>query len=224
MTEPHQDAVPRRRFIGPIVLVLGITLVTGAVHGRFMQRWGPAPDLLAAARHLDTFPQQMGDWQLLKKEPMDESTVQMLSCAGYVNNRYQNRKTGDEVGIAIMLGPSGPISVHTPEVCYSSRAYAIQEPRQSISLSGRDGRPHTFWSLLFRTNTPSTDRLRVCYAWRGEEAWEASSNPRFEFAGRPFLFKLQIASLVPSDQADASHNPCADFLSAMLLSGWRISG
>ncbi len=223
MSDTNQNSVTRRRHLGLIVLLLAITLVTGAVHGRLTQRWGPVPDLLAAARHLESFPQQFGDWQLLKMEPIDESTIQMLSCAGYVNRQYVNRKTGQTVSVAIMLGPSGPISVHTPEVCYSSRAYSIKDPRKPISISDSEGQSHTFWNLSFRTNTPSTEQLRVYYAWYGKRGWEASTSPRFEFAGRALLFKLQIASLgpaVPRDQQD----PCAEFLAAMLRSGWSVSG
>jgi hypothetical protein len=223
MSDADQDLMPHRRHLGLIVVLLAITLVTGAIHGRLTQRWGPRPDLLATASHLESFPQEFGDWQLLKKEPIDDSTVQMLSCAGYVNRQYVNRKTGENISLAIMLGPSGPISVHTPEVCYSSRAYSIRDARKPVSISDSDGHNHSFWNISFRANTPSTEELRVYYAWYGKRGWEASKWPRFEFAGRPLLFKLQIASLGPAvlrDQEDA----CAKFLTAMLRSGWSVNG
>lgn len=215
----------RRRYVGLLTVLLSITLLTGALHGRLTQRWGPVPDLAAAAEHLNSFPREFGDWQLLNMTPMEESTVQMLECAGYVNRQYVNRKTGETVSLAIMLGPSGPIAVHTPEVCYSSRAYSIQEPRKSISLTDSKGQVHSFWSLAFRANTLSADQLRVCYAWCENGLWEASKSPRFQFAGRPLLFKLQIAGLMPTSLSGSTatrRNPCEDFLAAMLHSGWSL--
>src|SRR5262249_41179294 len=158
------------------------------------QRWGPVPDLVAAAKHLKDFPKQIGDWQLLSEQTIEESTVQMLSCAGYANRQYVNRKTGQTVWLAGMLGPGGPFSVANPEICYSSRAYQIQDARTAISLTDSAERTHTFWSVFFRGMTPSTDQLHVCYAWYGKSSWEASTSPRFEFAGAPLLFKLQIAA------------------------------
>ena len=149
--------------------------------------------------------------------------MRMLSCAGYVNRQYVNRKTGQTVWLAVMLGPAGPIAVHTPEVCYSSRAYQIQDPRTGISITDSREQAHTFWSVFFRGMTPSADQLHVCYAWYGKGGWEASTSPRFEFAGEPMLFKLQIAAFVPVAAQAQAADPCQAFLSAMLSSGWSVS-
>lgn len=224
MTIQHDVSVARSRHIALIALVLGITLVTGAVQGRLTQRWGPVPDMLLAVRHLEDIPKQLGDWQFLSDERIEESTVRMLSCVGYINRQYVNRKTGRTVWIAIILGSAGPVSVHTPEICYSSRAYEISESRKQVSLSDADGRTHSFWSLSFRSPNPSTDQLQVYYAWNGNGQWEASKSPRFEFAGRRSLFKLQIASLVPTATRSQAQDPCQEFLSALLRSGWIVGG
>jgi hypothetical protein len=226
MNHQRHASVSRWRYLSLTLLVVSITLVAGAVHGVMTQRWGPAPDLIAASQHLADFPKQFGNWQMLSEQPMDESTVRMLSCAGYVNRQYVNRKTGMTIWIAVMLGPSGPIAVHTPEVCYSSRDYSINEPRHQVSLVDANGRTHTFWSLSFRSDTPSTDQLRVDYAWYGygQDQWKASTSPRFEFAGKRLLFKLQIAGLTPAAAGNAVQDPCEDFLSAFLRSGWSVSG
>src|SRR5262245_53263400 len=107
---------------------VGITVATGFVHGRLTQRWGPPLDLEGASRNLEALPTTIGDWQLVREDPMPEAILQMLSCAGHVNRQYVNRHTGNTVSIAIIVGPPGPTAVHTPEICYSSRAYSIQEP------------------------------------------------------------------------------------------------
>ena len=211
------------RFIALAVIGVVITLATGFVHGRLTQRWGPKPDLQAAARTVEALPKEIGDWQLVSEEPMPASVIQTLSCAGHVNRRYVNRKSGRIVSIAIVVGPPGPISVHTPEICYSSREYSIQEPRKEVRLSDKEGKTHSFWSLMFRSNNPSMDRLKVYYAWRSGEAWIASQSPRFEFAGGRLLYKLQIAADLPARATDKIEDPCQDFLSALLHSGWTTN-
>jgi len=224
MTNPNLNPSPQGRLLLLIAAGIGITVGTGFAYGRLTQRWGPGPDLMAAARNVANLPKQIGDWQLLSEEPMDPAVIQILSCAGHVNRKYLNRQTGQTISIAIIVGPSGPTSVHTPEICYSSRAYTVTGTRKRATLSDPDGRAHSFWTLSFRSNKTSIDQLRVCYGWCADAGWTAAESPRLEFAGRRLLYKLQIASLVSQLAADKSPDPCQEFLSALLRSGWKING
>lgn len=207
-----------------VAIGVAITIAAGAVHGRLTQRWGPVPDMLAISQHLKSFPNQFGQWQLLSEEAIDERTLKMLSCTGHLHRQYVNRKSGQTVSIAIMLGPPGPISVHTPEICFSSRAYALDGPRSRVTISDREEKTNSFWSLTFRSSSPSTDRLKVYYAWRAKEVWNAAESPRFEFAGDRLLFKLQIAALTSPMSTDNAQDPCREFVSALLGSGWKVDG
>jgi Protein of unknown function (DUF3485) len=224
MPKQSNPAATRKLYAGLVAVVVGITIATGIVHGRLTQRWGPVPDLIAAAKHLDSFPKEFGDWQFVANEPMDAGTINMLSCAGYVNRQYVNRKSGQKVFIAILLGPAGPIAVHTPEVCYSSRDYEISQARRPVTLQDAHGKSHSFWTTSFNPNTPTADQLHVYYAWNGSGVWEASTSPRFEFAGKRMLYKLQLASLLPTAAQNQTNDPCQDFLSSLLRSGWIVDG
>jgi hypothetical protein len=203
---------------------VSITLATGFVHGRLTQRWGAPPDLRHSATNLKELPAEIGDWRLQNEEPLTASVLKMLSCAGYVNRQYVNRNSGETISIAIIVGPPGPTSVHTPEICYSSRAYSIQESRRELSLSDDAGRTHSFWYVPFRSENPLADELRVYYAWCADDVWVASEAPRFEFAGRPLLFKLQIACSIPSQATRESQDPCTEFLTAFLRANWKSNG
>jgi hypothetical protein len=209
------------RFLFILCLGLTMTVATGLVYGHLSQRWGAAPDLVAAGRHLESLPTQIADWELVREEPIQKNVIEILSCAGFVNRQYVNRRSGDTINIAIMVGPSGPISVHTPEVCYSSRAYSIQEPREFTAIPGEDGSEHSFWRVSFRSNNSYGDQLRVYYAWAAEDTWRASEYPRFEYAGRPILYKLQISSLVAREADAEKDDPCKAFLAEMLRSKWK---
>jgi hypothetical protein len=206
---------------------IAVTVSTGIVYGRLTQRWGPGPDLAAAAHHLNVFPTEFGDWQLLNEDTMDEPTRQILDCAGYVNRQYVNRRSGETISVAIIVGPSGPTSVHTPEICYSSRAYSIVTPRKQAVFTDRRGRSHAFWALRFLSNNVSAEQLSVYYGWTSDGTWRAPESARFEFAGRPLLYKLQIASLSPPTEAgqkNENQDACAKFLTALLDSGWDFAG
>jgi Protein of unknown function (DUF3485) len=203
---------------------VGITLGAGIVSGRLLHRWGPTPDLQAAASNLENMPLQIGDWQLQSEEQIPKIMLDVLMCAGHVNRTYVNRQSGKTVNVAIIVGPAGPTSVHTPEICYSSRARTVNGPRVREILTDPTGEPNSFWKLSFNSNSLPTDQLRVYYAWTTDGKWNAAESPRFEFVGQPLLFKIQVASQVSTLDTDATLDPCQQFLTEFLKSGWKTSG
>ena len=212
------------KFLALLALGLTITVAAGLVYGRASQRWGPAPDLAAAAKQLDGMPTEFGDWQLVKNIPMDDDAIRMLQCAGYVNRQYVNGRTGETVNVAVTLGPSGPISVHTPEICFSSQDYTPVDDRKRIELPDQLDGQQSFWKVVFQPNNGTADSMSVCYAWSAGNGWEASDHPRFEFAGQNVLYKLQIASLVAAAAVNDKQGPCERFLSDLAKSGWKVTG
>jgi Protein of unknown function (DUF3485) len=224
MRKPNFTMHGIARFLILLALGIGITGTAGLVCGRISQRWGPVPDLLAAAQHLKSFPSQFGDWQLLDETPIPDAVVQTLSCAGYVNRQYVHRQSGATVSVAVTVGPSGPISVHTPEICYSSRDFVVAGDRKRTTLMDPQGLPDSFWHVSFRPNGLSADQLRVYYAWSTGGAWTAADSPRIAFAGRPLLYKLQMSTLVATAETDTVQDPCSIFLADLLRSGWSLGG
>jgi hypothetical protein len=227
MSTPTASPALHPRFLLLVAAGIAVTVLAGVVYGRLTQRWGPVPDLVAAARQLHSFPTELGDWKLLKEDTINESVRRILNCAGDLNRQYVNRRSGDTISLAIVLGPAGPISVHTPEICYSSRAYSIATPRKQVLFTDHRGRSHAFWALTFHSNQVNADQLCVYYGWTSDGRWRAPESARFEFAGRPLLYKLQIAALAPPSQANTpsdSQDACAKFLTALLESGWDFAG
>ena len=209
---------------GSLLLMLGVavTLAGGVVHGRLSNRWGPPADLRRVGDHLATLPEMLGEWQLVEAEEMPESAVQMLECAGHVIRTYTHRHSGARVKLALIAGPPGPIAVHTPEVCYNSRDWKLEEPRLAKEIHGGNSGPHTFWAVTMQAATASGERLRVYYGWTDGHDWRAAESPRYQFARSPYLIKLQLAGAVPftvSPDAD----PCNEFLAALIRSGWKVA-
>lgn len=189
---------------------------TGAIYGYYSQRWGAPPDLQAAAKRVRELPAAIGPWQLQSEEKMADFAVQMLDCAGYVNRKYFNADTGESVHVAITVGPPGPIAVHTPEICYSARAYTFEGQRKAIEIDDPSSERNTFWNLHLRSNQPLSDGLSVYYAWNDGAGWVASESPRFEFAGSPLLYKIQLATNITSDRDSSSTDAGHRFLQALV--------
>lgn len=194
-----------------MILAIALTLVSGVIQGRMSDRWGPPPALRAAADKLKELPSQFGGWRLASTEKMSQDVVNMLECEGYLFGTYVNDQTGETVRASIMLGPSGPISVHTPEICYSSREYTIDEDRHQVPLE-IPGSKDKFWALTFRSNNLDANTLRVYYAWNANGSWTAPNDARFAFASCPFLYKIQLAGNASREVASGKDDPCYRFL------------
>lgn len=198
-------------------MLLG-TLGSGWLHGRMVQRWGQAEALRSAAEQLqDGLPQRLGAWLLVKSPEFEEGVAEILQCAAYLNGVYTNEQTGDTIVVAIVAGPSGPTSVHTPEICYSAQDYAMGNNRQRVTVHDISGQTHTFWQVDAHSLHANQPDHRLLYGWSRGPQWEAADGPRFAFAGLPVLYKLQLAA-PPQDHnpTDLNSDACQDFLSRFL--------
>jgi hypothetical protein len=198
-----------------VLLAVSITIGTGFVKDRLSGRWGPRFDMTGAAQRFESVPESFGDWRQVEAPPMEESVVRMLECKGYVNRVYVNSETRARVHVAVMLGPPGPIAVHTPEVCYSSRDYKIRAPREEVDLSINDD-DYSFWKIAFEPKKDENHSLLVYYAWNNGQGWSASSSPRFEYGGSSHLYKIQLAVVVPQQATSKADDPCENFLTDFL--------
>jgi hypothetical protein len=195
-----------------LVLMIAIVMGAGIVYGRLSNRWGLPASIDLAVTQIESLPNQIGQWTSIEDVPMGKTEIEMLECAGYANRRYMHQDTKQVIQIAILVGPAGPIAVHTPEICYSSRAFSIQKPRQVVTIEPPQEDINTFWEVEFASQNAFADGLQVLYAWSTGDRWVASESPRFEFAANPYLFKLQMATPLSRRQNEASREAAHDFL------------
>ena len=199
--------------IGVLVLAGAITFTTALVHGRWTSRWG-APQLMTLqAEVLQRLAKDFGPWQMIQASELPQAVRGILQCADYRQAVYRNRDTGEQVLCTLLLGPAGPMSVHTPEICYTSIDSEALGPRRRVQLS--PGVPQdSFWMVQFReVHEPSVGILRVYYAWNeGTGSWTAAEEPRVTFGGHPFLFKVQVSTTLPESAETGSQDPAHDFL------------
>ena len=197
-----------------LLTVLLLTIVTGVIQGRLTNRWGLTEDLQAVGRRLEELPAEFGDWQLVESSELGEAASQMLEAYGYVGGVYRQQSTGAHVTMFVLVGPVGPIAVHTPEVCFGSRVYELIESRQPFALDNPSSpdEPHTFWAPLFRRKDVDGHLAPTYYGWTVDGRWTAANDPRFAFAANPYLYKVQVTTLVPASMARLETDPCQEFL------------
>lgn len=199
---------PVRKFFLGLIIVALITLVSGAIQGKVSNRWGPPTAMSDAAEKLEKLPKQFGDWESCDERRLDKETEQMLECTGHVSRRYVNQKTGEQVSIIVLVGPAGPISVHTPEICFSSREYKAYKTREVIPVDDEN----QLWGLNFRSIKLEAEQLVVYYGWSTGQKWVAADDARYDFAGAPYLYKIQLAGNVPLGSTGKSTDVCHTFL------------
>jgi len=183
-------------------------ILTGLAQGYWTYRWGPPLGQQVAAERLARVPHDVGDWRG-EDHQLPEDQIRAAGLSGYVLRSYVNRFTGAAVTLLIVCGPPGPISVHTPDVCYAGAGYQmIRDPvRKTVRAEGPAGGA-TFWSADFRKQRPGPDPgKRVVWGWSTGDTWQAVDNPRFDFARARALYKVYVVrDITPAreDEADAS--------------------
>jgi hypothetical protein len=195
-----------------MVLVAGLTVLAGVLHGRMSNRWGPSPDTIFAANKLKEIPRQFGDWRLQSTTDLDKSSREQLDPAGYFVRTYENQTTGEVVNVTVLLGRPGPISVHTPEICMGSQNYQSRGNRKMVAIRAAAGADDEFWALDFKTSDLRGDLLRVYYGWSAGDRWLAPEDARFWSAGKPYLYKIQLSGILPPGAGPQSDDPCHKFL------------
>jgi len=191
---------PGRKFtvIAMLVAAVMLTAAPAVVHGVWSRRWRDPADMSAAARSVEDFPRQFGEWkQHGDDETMPEEALRELRCTGYINRHYVNQKLGREVTVLLMVGQSGPLVRHPPEICYGNQANELMQKPANVDLSSPDARKHTFRFLRYKNPGAASGEFSVCYGWSADGTWDVPDYPRLKFGGEPLLYKLQVLTSDP---------------------------
>jgi hypothetical protein len=186
-------------------------VVSGVVHGLITDRWIPAVDLQQAAARMDNVPMKFGDWDGHEITVSAGSVDPMLTR--HMDRRYVNRLTGESVTIALVVGRSGPVSIHTPEVCYSASGYVIT-PLDDTPIPGRNEAFYTMDAL--RTRVGDETRIRLFWAWNAGTGWMTSASPRVDFANHRVLFKLYVTRDLLTPGGKTEEDLCVKFMHSFL--------
>src|SRR5262245_17251380 len=197
--------------VGAAVIVL---LFSGVVHGLWTDRWSEPAVVRAAAERLNALPMKLGDWE---GEALPTGSRPGGRLAGAVSRRYVHRPTGRSVTVFLGCGRPGPVSIHTPDVCYTASGFK-GDNQQEYTLPAKSASPGSvFYTDRFRREQ-STDRtqLRIFWSWSAGEKWEVAENPRLTFFGSPILSKLYVLRETGPQPEPLEADPCLEFMDVLL--------
>lgn len=201
----------------PALAAIVIIVASGYVHGVWSFRWSAAREVHEAAEKLARVPMQIGDWSGTDT-PLDDRQIRIARIDASVSRRYVNTKTGQVVSILLVCGRPGPISVHTPDVCYAGAGFEVMGDRAKVSVDYGVPKPAEFWEIrVDKTAAGQNDSLAIDFGWSSGGAWTAPAvDARLRFAGYPVLYKMYVIRDRPRPEISRGSDPGVDFLKAML--------
>jgi hypothetical protein len=185
----------------PLAVAVAVLVGTGVAHGLRTDRWGLAAELKAATDRLDKVPTKVGDWEG-RPMPMDQRQLRITQAAGSNSQLFVQRGTGQQVNLLLLCGRPGPLSNHTPDVCLAGSGFTMEGAAQRQKIETANGVTGEFWTAAFVRDVPRHERMRVWWAWRTADQWEATDAPRVQLALRPVAYKLYVVSADPTPRED----------------------
>lgn len=201
------------RFV-PAVAAVVLVILSGVVHGLITDRWASSEEPIRAVERFDRISLKLGDWQG-QRLPLD--AAQLGGPTGGFYGKYANARDGRTVTVFLVAGRPGPVSEHTPDVCYKASGFRVGSTQRFALPQDAAAPPAEFWtSQLVKTGSAAEMSLRIFWAWSSTGAWSAPDNPRFTFASRPALYKLYVIRELPNPNDSLEDEPCIDLMRQLM--------
>ena len=198
----------------PATIVVVAMLVSGVVHGLWTDRWALPGGAAESAARLENVAKTLGDWQ---GRDLEVDPRQVGPVAGCLYRCYVNQRTGDSVSVALVCGRPGPVSVHTPDVCYVASGYATTPVRQYSPQLDPSLPAAEFKTAQFvKTRAAEQSQLRVFWSWNAAGTWAVPDDPRVAFAHQPLLYKLYLVRELSTPGEPLEEDPCQELLQLLL--------
>lgn len=199
------------RIITAAVLIVG----AGLVHGAWINRWGPSPEMAQLAARFESVPMTIGDWTASPFE-LGARERKMAGAEACLARVYTNHARGTSVSVLLLGGLPGDIATHTPDVCYRGAGYDLSPPT-SFDHPPRPGGPRAgFRTALAARGGADPSVLRIFWAWHAATGWTAPEDARWQFASEPTLCKLYVIRETGGTTVAPDRDPCNDFLDDFL--------
>lgn len=191
-----------------VVPALAAVLATGVVHGFWTGRWQYSAAPAEAASRLGKVPLEAGDWL---GQNLEADSRLLTDAYGVLYRRYVNRRTGKAVTLYLLCGRPGPVSVHTPDVCYGASGFIVTPlGRQACKGGGAPVKMDA--AQMVKKRSSEHLRLRVFWSWSAEGPWVVPDNPRVAFARHPVLYKLYLIRDLAQANEPVEDDPCLDLM------------
>jgi hypothetical protein len=189
-------------------------LVVGYVQGCWSNRWGNTRAVEQAVERIERVPITIGNWQGNSLE-LGVREAEQAGFSGYWLRRYERPTDGATVVVMLACGRPGPLTVHTPEICYAGAGF-VESGADKTTL-GPGAASAEFWKATFaKPDALAPSKLRILWSWRTTAGWKAATNARWEFANQDVLFKIYVCHEMSGSDERQADAVCTDFLNVLL--------
>ncbi|MFO0966058.1 MAG: exosortase-associated EpsI family protein [Gemmataceae bacterium] len=193
-----------------IGVALALILGAGLVHGLWAERWYESQDLEDASARVALVPREFGDW-VGKDAEADAGSFAQAGARSYLVRNYTNKRTHASFLVILMCGRPGKMAVHRPEVCYQGAGYEMMERPRPYAVKTELGDDlGSFWTARFDKGGVSD--LRLYWGWAANGPWQATAEPRWQFRGESYLYKLYVSHDAAGAGPLLPDGPAQDFL------------
>ena len=203
-----------------LTAIAAITLAANVVMSKYQA------DLMNSAKVyadlMDSIPTEFGNWKRTKTENLPWYAVEQLKVSRAENWTYVNEQSNEYVHVSFLVGPTGRLGVHTPEVCMDGQGFRISKARQRESFSanedndenaGQSNEHDTFWRVTIANRTVPDYQIVSYYALGTGKRWWAKDTPRYELVKYPFVLKMQVETMSLNPEG---YNAAGSFLKDFL--------
>lgn len=197
-----------------VAVLLGLALIalTGLVHGLWSNRWSQSEALGQACSRLEKLSMTLGAWKS-RAQTISEDRLTQAEIQGYARRFFTHPEHSQPIGMLIMCGVPGPVSVHTPQYCYSGAGYTMVGEPMKIEIPLQDKSiAKVFTARFYKPQAPGSPPLRIFWTWSVGEGWEAPSMPRWTFRRASALFKVYVMREMTSLDEPLLEDPCITFM------------
>lgn len=203
-----------------LVLLLGSAVLlaaSGVSHRIWTGTWNFNNEPNVFAERLGHVPLEVRDW-IGADTKVDAQQMKDAEAAGYLSRRYVQRGSGAEVSFFMICGRPGPISVHTPDICYGGLGFQVVGAKNRYHFGGKEETLSSdfIWANFEKPDMVAPPRMRIYWAWKAGPGWQAPKNPRMTLGGEKALYKLYLVYRPAPGTELKEHDPCQEFMKDFL--------
>lgn len=191
------------RWITIACILLGLS--GGVRHWRSMQFLALENQTKESPFPLKEIPHVLGTWRSPEgaEATLDPEIARIAGSTDHMIRSYVDDKTGEQVTVLLLYGPSQNVWAHTPEVCYPASGFTTMIPSREVQIP-LEGTPRTaaFSEALYsKSRGGVTELSEVYYSFLNAGAWRSDMAGQWkQFRYHPGMFKIQVERHVKTPQ------------------------
>src|SRR5688572_8013152 len=133
----------------PATICCLVVIGSGVAAGLFTNRWKPAADYEPVQAGMNSLPTALGSWTG-RTTSIERDALDLGGIQAHLSREYRDARSGRTIQVLWVAGKPGPISVHTPDVCFQGAGFVPTSDPVLVQVGSSGAR---FWRATFMNKT-----------------------------------------------------------------------